>query len=73
LKIEATIERKILMAAKDPVCGMMVEEDSAAGTAEHNGQTYYFCSNGCKAAFEQDPQKFLGADDMGEHQDHSNN
>jgi len=30
--------------AKDPVCGMMVDPLNAAGTYEHNEQTYYFCS-----------------------------
>lgn len=58
------------MAAKDPVCGMMVEEDSAAGTSEFEGQTYYFCGAGCKKAFEADPKKYVGQMDMGEHHDH---
>ena len=45
--------------AKDPVCGMDVDESTAKHTAQHNGQTYYFCAPGCKKAFEADPQKFL--------------
>jgi Cu+-exporting ATPase len=44
--------------AKDPVCGMTVDENSAAGTSQHQGQTYYFCSKGCKAAFDKEPQKY---------------
>ena len=44
--------------AKDPVCGMTVDEKSAAGKSEYQGQTYYFCSSGCKAAFEKEPQKY---------------
>ena len=28
----------------DPICGMNVEPDSAAGSHVHGGQTYYFCS-----------------------------
>jgi Cu+-exporting ATPase len=43
----------------DPVCGMIVEEGEGAITHEHNGTTYYFCSGGCKRAFEQDPDKYL--------------
>lgn len=39
------------MAAKDPVCGMMVEEAKAAGSAEHGGKRYYFCSKHCLARF----------------------
>src|SRR5215212_3122331 len=27
----------------DPVCGMDVDPDHPAGTAEHDGHTYYFC------------------------------
>jgi YHS domain-containing protein len=49
------------MAAIDPVCGMTVEEDSAAATAEYKGTTYYFCSVGCKKDFEEDPKAYLVA------------
>ena len=44
--------------AKDPVCGMNVDEKKAAGTAVHEGKTYYFCSAGCKATFEKAPAKY---------------
>lgn len=45
--------------ARDPVCGMQVDEGTAAAKYEFQGKTYYFCSAGCKTAFEQDPQKYL--------------
>jgi YHS domain-containing protein len=45
--------------AKDPVCGMDVDEQQAAATAEYQGKTYYFCSPGCKKAFEKEPQKYV--------------
>ncbi len=45
--------------AVDPVCGMQVDEHKAAGTSQHRGQTYYFCSSGCKAAFDKDPEKYV--------------
>jgi YHS domain-containing protein len=45
--------------AKDPVCGMEVDEATARHTAQYQGQTYYFCAPGCKKAFEADPQKYL--------------
>ena len=45
--------------AKDPVCGMEVDEEKAAATSEHEGQTYYFCALGCKKAFDDDPEKYL--------------
>jgi xanthine dehydrogenase accessory factor len=45
--------------ATDPVCGMMVEMATAHYTAVHAGQTYYFCSPGCKRSFEREPEKYL--------------
>ena len=45
--------------AKDPVCNMDVDEKKAAATADHKGQTYYFCAPGCKKAFLQNPEKYL--------------
>ena len=46
--------------AIDPVCGMEVDKEKAAGKSEYNGETYYFCSPGCKAAFDKDPEKYTG-------------
>jgi len=45
--------------AKDPVCGMNVDEKTAAGTAVYKGKTYYFCSAACKAKFEKEPDKHV--------------
>jgi Cu+-exporting ATPase len=42
----------------DPVCNMTVDERTAAGKSEYKGKTYYFCSLGCKARFDQDPSKY---------------
>jgi len=44
--------------AKDPVCGMKVEEETAKYKTIYEGKTYYFCAAGCKEAFEADPQKY---------------
>lgn len=44
---------------KDPVCGMTVDPAHAAGKAEHMGETYYFCSDHCRAAFVRDPERYL--------------
>jgi YHS domain-containing protein len=43
---------------KDPVCGMDVDPKTAAGKSEYQGKTYYFCSPGCKKAFDKEPQKY---------------
>ncbi len=45
---------------KDPVCGMDVDPKTAAGKSEYKGQTYYFCSKGCKASFDKNPEKYVG-------------
>jgi Cu+-exporting ATPase len=50
---------------KDPVCGMMVDPQKAAGKAEHAGKTYFFCSLRCKERFEREPEKFLAAPGTG--------
>jgi YHS domain-containing protein len=44
---------------KDPICSMSVREGPKAITYDYKGQTYYFCSPGCKRQFEKDPEKAL--------------
>jgi Cu+-exporting ATPase len=39
--------------ARDPVCGMYVDEEHAAFKVERGGKTYYFCSEGCMLTFQQ--------------------
>ncbi len=41
--------------AIDPICGMTVDVATAAFTSERDGQTYYFCSKGCKQRFDAQP------------------
>jgi len=45
--------------AKDPVCGMMVDEATAKWKSEHQGKTYYFCNERCKKAFDKAPSRFV--------------
>ena len=53
---------------KDPVCGMQVDETKtssgwavpAVESAVYDGRTYYFCSQACKKAFDEDPDKYVG-------------
>ena len=44
---------------KDPVCGMDVDPKTAAAKSDYQGKTYYFCSQGCKKAFDKEPQKYV--------------
>ena len=46
------------MAAKDPICGMMVDEKRAAGTSTYQSKAYYFCSPGCKSTFDKNPARY---------------
>lgn len=54
---------------KDPVFGMDVDPAQAAGQSEYKGKTYYFCSPGCKKAFDKEPEQYLGPA-AGEHEAH---
>jgi Cu+-exporting ATPase len=45
--------------AVDPVCGMTVNPPTKAGSAEHAGQTYWFCGTGCRTKFVADPERYL--------------
>jgi len=54
-----TAKPKATSEAIDPVCGMTVSPGSAAGSYEHNHQTYYFCSEHCLRSFREAPEHFL--------------
>lgn len=43
----------------DPICGMTVSPEAAAGEYEFDGRTYYFCSKGCLEKFKNDPSSFI--------------
>src|SRR5215207_4854328 len=44
---------------RDVVCGMTIAPENAAGTVEHEGETYYFCSPSCLEKFRADPKRYL--------------
>ena len=43
----------------DPVCGMRIAPEGAAGRATHKGETYYFCSQRCLTRFKEAPESFI--------------
>lgn len=45
--------------AIDPVCGMPMNPATARINAVVEGQRYYFCAEGCRKAFVENPKKFL--------------
>jgi Cu+-exporting ATPase len=63
-------DRELSKMVKDPVCGMMVDPETAPAKAEHKGKTYYFCAPGCKVAFERDLEKCLESEASGEDRHH---
>jgi YHS domain-containing protein len=47
--------------ARDPVCGMTVDRQAGKPTSTYGGHTYYFCSSGCKARFDAEPERYVDA------------
>ncbi|MDZ4854392.1 MAG: heavy metal translocating P-type ATPase [Nitrospirota bacterium] len=45
--------------AIDPVCGMTVQQATAAGSYPYQGTTYYFCATSCLTKFRADPIHYL--------------
>ncbi|CAN5817670.1 hypothetical protein BH24CHL6_BH24CHL6_01630 [soil metagenome] len=48
-----------MATAIDPVCGMEVDSEKSEHRAEHEGETYYFCSRGCMLDFKDESARFL--------------
>ena len=44
---------------QDPVCGMDVDPATSEHHLERDGHDYYFCSAGCRATFEAQPDAYL--------------
>lgn len=52
---------EVVMKVTDPVCGMQIEQEKAAGKIDYEGVTYWFCCDGCRKAFEAEPAKYAPA------------
>ena len=50
------------MQVKDPVCGMMIEDTTAAARSTYQGKTYYFCAQECKTTFDANPERYVSAE-----------
>jgi YHS domain-containing protein len=44
--------------AKDPICGMTVDEKTAKYKSEYMGGTFYFCCASCKSTFDKNPARY---------------
>jgi P-type Cu+ transporter len=58
-------EERTSPAPIDPVCGMSVDPEHAAGTHVYEGKTYYFCSRSCLDRFAAAPEQYIGAQSAG--------
>jgi YHS domain-containing protein len=50
--------------AKDPVCAMEVNDQTAKWTSTYEEKRYSFCSAGCKECFDKDPDRYLRDRDL---------
>ena len=50
--------KEMATMAPDPVCGMKIEQEKAVAL-EWEGQSFSFCSKGCRSEFLEEPQQFL--------------
>jgi YHS domain-containing protein len=44
---------------RDPVCGMMVDPETAPAHTTYESQEVYFCSPECRREFEQEPARYI--------------
>jgi YHS domain-containing protein len=44
---------------KDPVCGMMVDPETAPAHTTYESQEVYFCSHECRRQFEAEPAQYV--------------
>src|SRR5229473_7022423 len=44
---------------RDPVCGMSVDPATSRHRFDYRGETFHFCSAGCRTKFAADPKKYL--------------
>jgi xanthine dehydrogenase accessory factor len=56
---EAKAAEATEVSAVDPICGMTVTIAGARHTAEHAGQTWYFCCGGCRERFLAAPESYV--------------
>ncbi len=57
--IEHDQSQKEQVSYIDPVCGMTVKPETAAGSFEYQGKTYFFCAKHCLHKFSQNPEQYL--------------
>ena len=46
----------------DPICGRRLEEAEGQPSTEYKKRQYYFCSEGCRTAFQRQTERFRVSD-----------
>jgi xanthine dehydrogenase accessory factor len=57
--VAAPIEAAPVVFATDQVCGMTVDPLTSQHKTVYRDTTYWFCSAGCQAEFEKEPERYL--------------
>lgn len=55
---ERTLEQKPQLYT-NPVCGIPVDMATAKHVLEYQGEKVYFCCDGCKVKFEEEPERYM--------------
>ena len=58
---EAVPAAPVRVEAKDPICGMIVDSNTAKYRSDFSGRTLFFCCRHCKEMFDQDPERYRAA------------
>lgn len=61
--MDASVATTKTVLVRDPVCGMTVDPAAGKPRHEHDGRTYHFCSEGCRAKFVAKPKAYIEATD----------
>jgi len=56
--------------AKDPVCGMTVDQRRTPHTSTYRGKTFFFCGAHCKHRFDAEPERYAEREPVPAHQHH---
>jgi Cu+-exporting ATPase len=57
--MNAICKENLTFETRDPVCGMKVDPRTSEHRHEHDGETWYFCCEGCREKFAAEPERFL--------------
>ena len=59
--VESDLDENIVRStglATDPICGMQVQTTNAPAQRTRNGTRYWFCSDRCANAFDNEPSRY---------------